>query len=57
MHVATELKAGQRILFTDILHRRLFGVVRYPTQNSTFYVVETNRGLHLITPIDVVAVV
>lgn len=52
-----ELKAGQRLLFTDVLMRRFFGVVKCRAQDSTFYVVKSNRGMHLVCAHDIVAVI
>lgn len=53
----SELKPGQRLLFTDVLRRRLIGRVRCPAPDHTFMVVETNRGVHLVTAFDVVAII
>jgi len=56
MHTV-ELKPGQRVLFTDVLRRRFVGKVRFPAQDHNFYVVESNKGVHLVCAFDVVAIV
>lgn len=57
MGAQLELKPGQKLLFTDVLRRRIVGRVKCPAQDKTFYVVESNRGTHLVTAFDVVAVI
>jgi len=51
------LQSGTRLIFTDVLLRRLTGQVRCKAQDDIFYVVESNRGTHLISVYDVVAVI
>lgn len=56
VQLITELQPGTEILFTDMLKRRMRGVVKCPAQDHTFSVVETDHGAELVCSLDVVAV-
>ena len=57
VHHFLELHPGQRVLFTDVLLRRFVGTVRCPAADHEWWVVQSNRGTHLVSRFDIVEVI